>query len=41
MMVFICLAQRVALLQGVVLLELVWPYRNRCVSVGMGIRSSP
>jgi hypothetical protein len=34
----ICLAQGMALLQGVTLLEKVWPC-SKCVTVGMGFRT--
>ena len=37
--VWICLAQGGALLEGVALLEWVWPYWSRCVTVGMGFRT--
>jgi hypothetical protein len=35
-MAYICLAQGVALLGGVALLEWVWPCWSRCVTVGVG-----
>lgn len=33
------LAQGVALLGGMALLEWVWPYWSKCVTVGMGFNS--
>ena len=38
-MVCICLAQGGALLQGVALLEWVWPCWSRCVTVDMGFKT--
>ena len=38
-MVCICLAQEVELLEGVALLELVWPCWSRCVTVGLGYKN--
>ena len=35
-MVCICLAQGVALLEGMALLEWVWPFWSKCVTVGEG-----
>ena len=36
-MVCICLAQGVALLEGVALLDWVWPYLSECGPVGVGV----
>jgi hypothetical protein len=37
--VWMRLAQGVALLGGMALLEWVWPYWSKCVTVGMGFNS--
>lgn len=37
--VLICLAQRVAILRGMALLELVWPCWRKCVPVGLGFET--
>ena len=41
MMVYICLAQGMALLGGVALLEKVWPFWKNNVIVGMGFWPLP
>jgi hypothetical protein len=38
-MVYICLAQGMALLEGVALLEWVWPCWSRCVTVVVGYKT--
>jgi hypothetical protein len=38
-MVYICLTKEVELLEGVALLEWVWPCWSRCVTVGVGYKS--
>ena len=39
-MVCVCLARGVTPFGGVALLEEVWPCWSRCVTVGVGLRSS-
>jgi hypothetical protein len=38
-MVCISLAQGMALFGGVALMEWVWPYCSRCVTVGIGFKT--